>query len=214
MIVHEKLEQKSLEWFEVKWGKIGGTLSKGLHTKGDTLFIDLLSQHIEEFEPSDSWENEHTKRGNDLEPFAIEYLEKYTGYKFKQFGWLQSEENELLGISPDGLIEDLTIACEAKCFARKKHTEILLTREIPLDNIHQLVHYFTVNPKLEELYFCAFRPEAVTSFVKRLTLNSEVNIGTKAKPRMFTIKEVVELSKSAADNLLDRINISKGKLNF
>jgi|TARA_R110000824_G_scaffold112560_3_gene261850 hypothetical protein len=214
MIVHEKLDQKSLEWFEVKWGKIGGTLSKGLHTKGDTLFIDLLSQHIEEFEPSDSWENEHTKRGNDLEPFAIEYLEKYTGYKFKQFGWLQSEENELLGISPDGLIEDLTIACETKCFARKKHTEILLTREIPLDNIHQLVHYFTVNPKLEELYFCAFRPEAVTSFVKRLTLNSEVNIGTKAKPRMFTIKEVVELSKSAADNLLDRINISKGKLNF
>ena len=208
MIVHEKLDQKSLEWFEVKWGKIGGTLSKGLHTKGDTLFIDLLSQHIEEFEPSDSWENEHTKRGNDLEPFAIEYLEKYTGYKFKQFGWLQSEENELLGISPDGLIEDLTIACETKCFARKKHTEILLTREIPLDNIHQLVHYFTVNPKLEELYFCAFRPEAVTSFVKRLTLNSEVNIGTKAKPRMFTIKEVVELSKSAADNLLDRINIS------
>tara|TARA_R110000823_G_scaffold40200_3_gene106880 strand:- start:4089 stop:4733 length:645 start_codon:yes stop_codon:yes gene_type:complete len=214
MIVHEKLDQKSLEWFEVKWGKIGGTLSKGLHTKGDTLFIDLLSQHIEEFEPSDSWENEHTKRGNDLEPFAIEYLEKYTGYKFKQFGWLQSEENELLGISPDGLIEDLTVACETKCFARKKHTEILLTREIPLDNIHQLVHYFTVNPKLEELYFCAFRPEAVTSFVKRLTLNSEVNIGTKAKPRMFTIKEVVELSKSAADNLLDRINISKGKLNF
>jgi hypothetical protein len=214
MIVYEKLDQKSLEWFEIKWGKIGGTLSKGLHTKGDTLFIDLLSQHIEEFEPSDSWENEHTKRGNDLEPFAIEYLEKYTGYKFNQFGWLQSEENELLGISPDGLIEDLTIACETKCFARKKHTEILLTREIPLDNIHQLVHYFTVNPKLEELYFCAFRPEAVTSFVKRLTLNSEVNIGTKAKPRMFTIKEVVELSKSAADNLLDRINISKGKLNF
>jgi hypothetical protein len=214
MIVYEKLDQKSLEWFEVKWGKIGGTLSKGLHTKGDTLFIDLLSQHIEEFEPSDSWENAHTKRGNDLEPFAIEYLEKYTGYKFNQFGWLQSEENELLGISPDGLIEDFTIACETKCFARKKHTEILLTREIPLDNIHQLVHYFTVNPKLEELYFCAFRPEAVTSFVKRLTLNSEVNIGTKAKPRMFTIKEVVKLSKSAADNLLDRINISKGKLNF
>ena len=65
MIVHKKLDQKSLEWFEVKWGKVGGTLSKGLHTKGDTLFIDLLSQHIEEFEPSDSFENEHTKRGND-----------------------------------------------------------------------------------------------------------------------------------------------------
>lgn len=214
MIVHKKLDQKSLEWFEVKWGKVGGTLSKGLHTKGDTLFIDLLSQHIEEFEPSDSFENEHTKRGNDLEPFAIEYLEKYTGYKFEQFGWLQSERNELLGISPDGLIEDLTVACETKCFARKKHTEILLTREIPLDNIHQLVHYFTVNSKLEELYFCAFRPESVNSFIKRLTLDSEVNIGTKAKPRMFTIKEVRDLSIESADKLLNRINESKESLNF
>ena len=214
MIVHKKLEQKSLEWFEMKWGKIGGTASKGLHVKGDTLFIDLLSQHIEEFEPSDSFENEHTQRGNDLEPFAIEYLEKYTGYKFEQFGWLQSEENELLGISPDGLIEDLTVACETKCFARKKHTEILLNREIPLDNIHQLVHYFTVNPKLEELYFCAFRPESVKSFVKVLTLDSIVNIGTKAKPRPFTVKEVRDLSIDIAHEMLERINETKETLNF
>tara|TARA_R110002167_G_scaffold7159_4_gene33781 strand:- start:794 stop:1438 length:645 start_codon:yes stop_codon:yes gene_type:complete len=214
MIVHKKLDQRSLEWFEVKWGKIGGTLSKGLHTKGDTLFIDLLSQHIEEFEPSDSFENEHTKRGNDLEPFAIEYLEKYTGYKFTKFGWLQSERNELLGISPDGLIEDLTIGCETKCFARKKHTEILLSKEIPLDNIHQLVHYFTVNPKLKTLYFCAFRPESIKSFVQELTLDSEVNIGTKAKPKMMKIKEVRDLSIKFADELLVKIKETKQTLNF
>jgi len=214
MILHKKLDQMSLEWFEVKWGKIGGTLSKGLHTKGDTLFIDLLSQHIEEFEPSDSFENEHTKRGNDLEPFAIEYLEKYTGYKFTKFGWLQSEENELLGISPDGFTEDLTVACETKCFARKKHTEILLSKEIPLDNIHQLVHYFTVNPKLKTLYFCAFRPESIKSFVQELTLDSEVNIGTKAKPKMMKIKEVRDLSIKFADELLVKIKETKQTLNF
>jgi len=214
MIVHEKLEQKSLAWFELKWGKIGGTASKGLHTKGDTLFIDLLSQHIEEFEPSETFENEHTKRGNDLEPFAIEYLEKYTGHKFKAFGWLQSEENELLGISPDGLTEDLTTACETKCFARKNHTEILLTKEIPLDNIHQLIHYFTVNKKLEELYFCAFRPESTQSFIKKLTLDSEVNIGTKARPRLFTIREARDLSIKLAGELLVRINESKETLKF
>ena len=120
----------------------------------------------------------------------------------------------MLGISPDGMIEDLTVACETKCFARKKHTEILLTREIPLDNIHQVVHYFTVNPKLESLYFCAFRPESVSSFIKRLTLNSQVNIGTKAKPRMFTIQEVRDLSLIAADELLSKISKEKESLNF
>lgn len=214
MIVHDKIEQKSLGWFELKWGKIGGTLSKGLHTKGDTLFIELLSQHIEEFEPSEDWDNEHTKRGKDLEPFAIKYLESYTGYQFKEVGWLQSERNELLGISPDGITEDLKVACETKCFARKKHTEILVSQEIPLDNIHQAVHYFTVNPKLEKLFFCAFRPESVNSFVTELTLDSVVNIGTKARPRPFTVREVRDLSIGIADELLIRIQTNKESLNF
>jgi len=213
-MIYKDLKQKSLEWFEIKWGKIGGTASKGLHTKGDTLFIDLLSQHLEEFEPSDSFENEHTQRGNDLEPFAVEYLEKYTGYKFTSVGWIQSEQNELLGISPDGITEDLKVACETKCFARKKHTEILLTNEIPLENVHQLVHYFTVNPKLEKLYFCAFRPESVKNFVKELTLESEVNIGTKARPKVMTIEAVRDYSLEFADELLTRINKSKEQLNF
>jgi hypothetical protein len=214
MIVYDKLEQKSLDWFEIRWGKIGGTSSKGLHVKGDTLFLDLLSQHIEEFEPSEGFENEHTKRGNDLEPFAIEYLEKYTGEKFKSVGWLQSDENELLGISPDGITEGLRIACETKCFARKKHTEILYNKEIPLDNVHQLVHYFTVNPKLEILYFCAFRPESVKNYVQRITLETEFNIGTKSRPRVLTVEAIRNQSIEKANDMLERINKSKESLNF
>lgn len=214
MKVYDKLEQKSLDWFEQKWGKIGGTLSKGLHTKGDALFLDLLSQYIEEFEPSEGFENEHTKRGNDLEPFAIEYLEKYTGHKFNSVGWLQSEENELLGISPDGITEDLKIACETKCFARKKHTEILYNNSVPLDNVHQLIHYFTVNPKLETLYFCAFRPESVKNYVKKITLETEFNIGTKARPRVLTVEVIRNQSIEKANEMLERINKSKESLNF
>jgi len=80
MILNKELQQGSIEWLEMRWGKIGGTASKGLHTKGDTLFIDLLSQHLEEFEPGDSYKSEAMELGNDLEPFAIEYVEKYTGY--------------------------------------------------------------------------------------------------------------------------------------
>jgi hypothetical protein len=214
MIAHQDIKQTSIEWFEIKWGKIGGTLAKGLHTKGDTLFIDLLSQHLEEFEPSEGFSNEHTERGNDLEPFAREYLQKYTGYTFRDFGWLQSEENELLGISPDGLTECLTIAMESKCLSRKKHTEILLTNEIPLEYIHQCIHYFTVNASLEKLYFCAFRPESVKSFVKELTLDSIVNIGTKARPQAMTIEAVVDYSIEFANELLIRINNNKDKLSF
>ena len=214
MINYKEIEQGTLEWFEIKWGKIGGTLSKGLHTKTDTLFLDILSQQLEYFEPVESFTSDAMQHGKDNEPFAREYLEKYTGLKFNETGWLQSEKNELLGISPDGITEDEKIACEIKCFGRKKHLEVLVSNEIPLDNIFQLVHYFTVNPKLEKLYFIAFRSESVKHFIKELTLESVVNIGTKAKPREMTIEAARDYSLEFADELLKKINKTKESLTF
>jgi hypothetical protein len=214
MINYKEVEQKSLEWHELKWGKIGGTLSAGLLVKSDTLLIDILSQRLEEFEPTDSWESADMARGNELEPFAVEYLETYLGVKFERTGWLQCEDNELLGISPDGITEDETQACEIKCFARKKHTEILLNDSIPLDNLNQLVHYFTVNPKLEKLHFFCYRPESVKHFHKELTRETIVNLGTKAKPIEKTISEWVKELRKKADVLLKEIKEKEESINF
>ena len=232
MKTYKEIEQLSLEWFEIKWGKIGGTGSSGLFVESDTLFIDLLSQVTEEFEPEDGFENEHTKRGQDLEPFAIEYLEKYTGLKFESFGWLQSERNELLGISPDGMTEDETEGAEVKCFARKKHMEIMLSNTIPKENICQAIHYFTVNPKLQKLNWLAFRPEAIRSVPIVLTRDSLVDIGWKKKgkvsedrgkglkeyvvtlPDLRTVQEWSDLALSNADKLLERIQNKKDELSF
>lgn len=214
MIVHKDLEQKSIEWFELRWGKIGGTSSKGLFVKGDTLFLDILSQRIEEFEPSDGFSNDAMDRGNELEPFAVEYLDRYLNVKFETVGWLQSEENELLGISPDGITADLKQACEIKCLSRKKHVEVLVNNVMPLDYVHQCIHYFTVNPNLEKLHFLAFRPESIKNFYRELTLDSLVNIGTNAKPVTVTISDAVKLAKTEAKILLDRIEMEIEKLKF
>ena len=154
------------------------------------------------------------ERGSEMEPFARQYLEEYTGVKFDNVGWLQSEVNELLGISPDGITSDNKIACEIKCFGRKKHTEVLLSDEIPSDNIHQLIHYFTVNKELEKLYFIAFRPESTKHFIKEIDRNTEFNIGTKAKPVMKPISELTVIAIQEADKLLDQINKSVTQLNF
>ena len=202
---YKELEQKSLEWHEMKWGKIGGTLSKGLFIKSDTLLIEILSQRLEDFEMGNDFESDAMAHGNEFEPFAIEWVESYTGFKFERTGWLQSEENELLGISPDAISEDETTCCEVKCFGRKKHTEVILTNEIPLDNLNQLLHYFTVNPKLQKLYYCAFRSESVKNFIKELTPDSEINLGTKAKPIIKPISEWVKIAKAEADLLLEQI---------
>jgi hypothetical protein len=211
---HKELLQKSLDWHEVKWGKIGGTLSKGLFVKSDTLLIDILSQRLEEFEPTDSFETYDMQRGSELEPFAKEYLEQYTGIKFEVSGWLESEENELLGISPDGISECETMACEIKCLGRKKHLEILISEEIPNEYLHQCLHYFTVNPKLEKLFFIAYRPEMNKHFIKELNKESFVNLGTKAKPILRPIFEWVKIAKKEADNLLKQIKELEEKLKF
>ncbi|MCY7291364.1 MAG: YqaJ viral recombinase family protein [Ferruginibacter sp.] len=234
MINYKELEQGSIEWHEMRWKKIGGTLSKGLFVKSDTLFIDILSQYLEEFFPSESYESDAMVRGSEMEKYGFEYIEKYTGIKFEKSGWLQSQENELLGISPDGITECETIACEIKCFGRKKHTEVLLDQEIPLENINQCVHYFTVNPKLKKLYFIAYRPESVKPFIKELTLDSLIDVGFKKKieievigkkgfpiaPKieavkdLKTVRECVKYTLNESEILLKKIKENINQLNF
>jgi putative phage-type endonuclease len=214
MKIHNEIEQGSQEWLALKWGKIGGTLSKGLFVKSDTLMIDILSQRLEEFEPTESFTSEAMDRGNEMEPFAREYIEEYYGLKFNVPAWLQSEQNELLGISPDGLTEDNKTACEIKCFGRKKHTEVLLSNEIPNDYIHQIIHYFTVNEELDKLIFIAFRPEAPKHLIKEVTRESEISLGTKAKPITKTVNEWCEIALHEANILLEEIKQHEENLKF
>ena len=158
---------------------------------------------LEDYEPDEGFTSADMERGNELEPYARKELNKYTGLEFKEVGWLQSSECNLIGISPDGITDDDKHSCEIKCPSRKKHTETILSGKIPLDNLHQCIHYFTVNPKLETHTFGSFRPENKIRplFAYVLTRETEVNIGTKARPVLKTIQEVVELSLKAAIQL-------------
>lgn len=217
MINRNDITQQTAEWHEVKHGKIGGTLSKGLFTKGDTLFFHILSQRIEPFdaeELDDGFESKAMQRGNDLEPLALEYLEDYTGIKFNVTGWLQSEENELIGISPDAISEDFKTGVEIKCPGAKKHTETIYNNSTPLEHLHQIVHSFIVNDKQEQLYFLSFRPESPKNFVELITLESLVNLGTNARPVIKTVKEWRDIGKEKANELLLKIKEAKTKINF
>lgn len=216
MIVYRDLEQGSNEWFLLRHGKIGGTRSKQLLTNSDTLLIELIAETVEPFdEDSEDFISDEMLRGMELEPEARIQLEKYSGLNFNEVGWIQSEI-DLIGISPDGITDCETIACEIKCPGAKKHIQTCLSDEIPLDNLDQCVHYFTVNPKLVKLLFMSYRPEFEIKpiFVKELTLDSEVNCGTKAKPKMITVRELVELKKQAVKKLETKKTETINKLKF
>lgn len=210
MIVHWNLVQGTPEWHQHKWGKIGGSSSKGLFVPSDTLLYQLLAEHTEPFEmDEDSYVSGDMQRGIELEPLGRIELGKFAGVEFLEAGWLQSSENDLLGISPDGITQDLKVSCEIKCPGAKKHISTVHCREIPSDNIHQCLHYFTVNPNLEKHYFATFRPESkYPLWPKLLTKDSLIDLGTKAKPVVKKIGEWVEVAHKNGFELRDNLTIA------
>jgi len=185
MIVRFDIEQHSIEWFEVKWGKIGGTRANGLFINSDTLFYKILAESVELFDEDfeEGFQNEAMERGNLFEPQAREELKKYTEIEFLECGWLQSEESKLLGISPDGITKDLKIQCEIKCPQPVAHLKMCVENEVQKDYLPQIIHAFTVNESLEKLYFCSYRPECEIKplFIKEFTRDSVIDLGWKTK---------------------------------
>lgn len=201
MIRYDNIQQKSLDWLKIKWAKIGGTRSKILYKDSEAIFTELFSELTEEFVLDPSFTNDATERGNELEPFARNYLNYTYDLELKETGWLQSEVNPLIGISPDGITDDNKVACEIKCLGRKAHSEILINNEVGYEYIPQIVHYFVVNPYLEKLYFIAYRPEAISNYINCFNRSSFVNIGTKAKPVIKPIAELVEIAHKKANQI-------------
>lgn len=197
MKTYYDIEQGTENWFRIKYGKVGGSTSKGLFVPSDTLLLELLAEMTEPFVlDDDTYESADMTRGKELEPYARLEGEKYAGVKFLVPGWLQCEEIPLLGISPDGITKDETFTIEIKCPGAKRHIETVYNNEIPRDNIHQSLHYFTVNPKCEKHLFVSFRPESNYPFwPKILTLDSVIDLGTKAKPNCKKISEWIGVAK-------------------
>jgi len=217
MKAHFEIEQGSIDWYLIKHGKIGGTRSAGLFNKTDTLFFELLAEMTERYDEDNDEEpylSDAMERGKSLEPQARIELQKYTGIEFLECGWIQSD-HELLGISPDGISNTLTEQCEIKCLGAKEHLRICLSGKIPLKHLDQCIHAFTVNPKLERMFFMAYRPESPCPIkVIELKRDDVVNIGTASKPNNKTIKECTEIAIAEANRLQKELKESINKLNF
>lgn len=217
MIIHKDIIQGTEAWDKIRYGKIGGTKSGGLFKDSDTLFYELLAEHTEPFEPNyDAFETPAMLRGHELEPQARHELGQYVGIEFNEVGWLQCENNPIVGISPDGISSDETVMCELKCLGGKKHVEIALMDGIHKDYLYQLVHYFTVNPKLETLYFAAYRPENQyrSLVVRTLKRDTILNVGTEKKMINCAVSDLVETSQAAAKIMKERIDEAINEMKF
>ncbi len=211
MTPHFNIEQGSDEWHLIRHAKVGGSSSSQLHVKSDTLLEQLLAELAEPFQVPDNYVSFDMQRGKDLEPFAVAEVAKYTGLSFMSVGWLQSDECELIGASPDAITEDLTEIVETKCPNAKTHISYLRADILPIDYVDQVAHYFAIHPELQKVHFASYRPECIKPlFVKTITRDSVVNVGTKARPVMLSVgdyaKEKVTLAQSLTVRLKEEIN--------
>ena len=211
MTPHFNIEQGSDEWHLIRQAKVGGSTSSQLHVKSDTLLEQLLAEMAEPFQVPDNYVSFDMQRGKDLEPLAVAEVAKYTGLSFMSVGWLQSDECELIGASPDAITEDLTEIIETKCPNAKTHISYLRADILPIDYVDQVTHYFAIHPELQKVHFASYRPECIKPlFVKTVTRDTELNVGTRARPVMLSVgdyaKEKVTLAQSLTVRLKEEIN--------
>ncbi len=109
----------------------------------------------------DGMEESALERGERLEQEAIEQFEKATGKIVDQIGFVESDESELMGFSPDGFIANngyYTEAVEAKCLSSANYVKTWLENEVPKEHLPQVIQAFIVNELLETLYFILYDP--------------------------------------------------------
>jgi len=105
----EQIVQGTPEWFEARRGKpsasrFGDLITyTGKPSSSAAKYIQKLTSEIITGEIEPSFQNEHMRRGIELEPVAREAYSIITDQVVGEFGFMQDDE-ENYGCSPDGII--------------------------------------------------------------------------------------------------------------
>ncbi len=143
MTKYLQLEQGALEWHKARLGRVGGSecaplavvgKSGGLGAGAITLMYQKAAEIISGELP-DSYENDDTRRGNDLEPEAKWAYTLQTGLTVEDSGYYQS--GDYFGASLDGVDEEDTLL-EIKCPRLAGWLRMFDTREIDNDYMRQM----------------------------------------------------------------------------
>ena len=155
-MIELKVQQRSLEWFEARLGKVTGTRLKNVFKSDNLSLIDELIAETVSQEIEESYVNEAMQRGIDYEPIAMAEFQRRFYTEIEDVGFCISEEHDILGLSPDGFSKDRKTAVEIKCPSTKAHVKFIRQNKLPNEYKYQVYCYFIVNPKLEVLHFVSY----------------------------------------------------------
>ena len=169
------------EWLEARKTRITGSRLKDIVVlRGNEKKIGFWELLAERLCIEDGQNENPMQRGTDLESEAIKQFEEYEGKTVNTdlVIWTR-DDNESIAISPDGYIGE-TEAVECKCLASARHLEAYFTKKVPKDYWFQVLQYFIVNEKLEQLHFVMYDPRIPQKpyfkiTIERSTVQDEVN---------------------------------------
>jgi predicted phage-related endonuclease len=128
------IKQGTDEWLKLRLGKLTASSAQAIASNGkglETLVYEKVAELLTHKLP-EQFENEHIKRGNELEPLARNSYELETGNVVKEVGFV--ELDQYTGASPDGLVGDDGLV-EFKCpsdivFLKAMHTKKIDTKYV------------------------------------------------------------------------------------
>lgn len=160
------MDQRTEAWFRARAGRPtasqfsriitpDGKDSTGWANYATELMVEAICPHLIE---GSFYGNDHTDRGNRLEPHAIRWAEDSLGYKINEVGFITCD-NELFGCSPDGLVTNsdgsIIAGIEVKSPEEKKHARHVLVGKLPAEH-RQQVHGSMVVTGLRHWYFVSY----------------------------------------------------------
>lgn len=210
-LVFESREQ----WLQERLGKITGTRVGDITAKRGGAkkigFYELIAERLmvseadfEGYVPNET----PMDRGTRLQVKAIAKFTEATGKQVDEtlVMWMR-EDNDRIAISPDGAVKDAdgltgeTEAVETKCLSAARHIEAYITKKIPDDYEYQVLQYFIVNEKLQQLHFCFYDPRIPTREFFYITVSrAEVKEAAQAM-LLHEIKELAEV-----DGLVEKLS--------
>ena len=136
------MEQRTDEWYSARIGKITASRIGGINAKpqkGNALnntLTELLSERLTGL-PKDTKTNADMQWGIDCEPLARQAYGLATFQTVAETGLIDHPAIPMSGASPDGLVgKDGLI--EIKCPTSPKHTNTLLTGQVPSEYMPQI----------------------------------------------------------------------------
>lgn len=197
-MIYHWMEQGSEAWHEIKLGRFTGTrfalLMMGKLTAGYNNCIAEVAAEILTHEKEENYVSEDMQRGIDLEPEAAKEYELITGIELKEVGFIEPDDNEYIGVSPDRLIDEDGLL-EIKCPKAKTLFNYMSKGVLPNEYKWQVQGQLWVT-KRQYCDFMAYYPK-LTPFIIRVFPDYEMHkeLEKEVKIGIEKVNEIISMYK-------------------